>query len=163
MNCQKCRLVAFCWRCSTVQQSERFKGLPDLGNFVGSQQIREYGAASISDVLKNVQEMLTLMKKRAIQDSAGSEREQQNNCSSDVTFHNGRSCAPVLQAKKVRLFSKRGLGGGPLLEKHTDRFPKRAHLIPFCQIWVNRTPLCYLTTGRQPTAFFFFFFFFGRS
>jgi hypothetical protein len=74
-----------------VQQPGLFEGLTDLITLAGYRQIREYGAAKVLDVFKNVQEMLTLVKKRDSQDLAGSEREHKNNCSSDVTFHNGQS------------------------------------------------------------------------
>jgi hypothetical protein len=108
-----------------VQQPELFEGLTDLTTLAGAHHIWEYGAANILDVLKNIQEMLTMVKKCDSQDSTGSEREQQNNCSRDATFRNGRSCATVLQAKNVRLFSKTGLGRWSLFGKTHRSISKR--------------------------------------
>jgi hypothetical protein len=51
---------------------------------------------------------MTLKKKRDTQVLAGSERDHKHNCSGDVTFHNGQSRAPVLEAKKGPfIFQKR--------------------------------------------------------
>jgi hypothetical protein len=73
-----------------LQQPERFEGLTCMATMAGARQILEYGTVTKLYVINNVQEMMTLMKKRDSQDSVGSEREHKNNCSGDVTFHNSR-------------------------------------------------------------------------
>jgi hypothetical protein len=101
-----------------VQHLELFEGLADLNTLTGAHQNWESGAATILD--KNVQEMLTLMKKHDSQELAGLEREHNKNCSSDAIFHKDQSCAPVPQAKKRPFIFQNGTTGrwSPFEKQH---------------------------------------------